>query len=66
MAAADLDLDADDRVSDTEIRHRGRLARRLGWIERFRAIRERLEADSERPPPVDPPTFRPVDRESVH
>jgi hypothetical protein len=69
MAAAEHDHVADDHEASTaEVRHRRRLERRLGWALRFRAIADRLERESERPPrpsndPFDPPE---PDRISIH
>lgn len=63
-AVAERVLGGDDLESDTEIRHRDRVTARLGWVARFRAIRERLEADSERPPP--PPEGEQRHSDSIH
>lgn len=71
MAAAEHDLVADDLdTTETEIRHRDRVTSRLAWVARFRAIRERMEADSEPPPrptpePPDLPGMRPP-ADSLH
>lgn len=65
MAAAEHDLVVDDFETETEIRHRDRVTSRLAWAARFKAIRERMEADSDPPPAAPAEDAQPV-RESLH
>lgn len=53
--ATDLDLDADDRESLTEIRHRERHRSRLDMADRLRELLDGLGVDSDPPPAMSNP-----------